>query len=559
MRELIAGGESMSVEFKRGASVGHLNDRELVEAVACLANAEGGTLLIGVEDDGRVTGCAPRHGEVTDPARVEALVIHQTVPPLSVECEVHVVDGSEVVVVAVPSAAGVVGTAAGRFQRRGLRLDGKPECRAMSPAEILSSTYSFGTLDFATTVASGARFDDLDPDAFDRYRSSVATSRGDAVLAGLPDAELLQSLALGFPQPDGTWRITFGAILLFGTAHAIRRYVPNHEVLIQVLDGTELRVNESVVAPLLECAQRAYERMQASLTEDEVQWGLIRVKLPLVPADALREAIANALVHRDFTARGPVRITLTKELLTVSSPGGLPPGMSLANLVDQSMPRSPMLADALKRAGLVERSGRGVARMIEAALRVGRSEPSFARTTDAMVVADFPLGRADLDLVRFLLGDEGRPGPPLSLTALRIVAEVRSVGSATVGEISGAIGVPGASLRPTLTSLVESGVLELRGAGRGRRYHLASAFYRHSEQRAAYIRVRGTDPMQQEQMVVRWIEEYGSISRGEAADLCLITGQQATTLLQRLRDEGRIEMTGERRTARYVLVGGDPG
>src|SRR3954471_10752450 len=79
----VAGGERYDVEFK-GEQRDRLNDRELVEAVVCLANGAGGVLLIGVEDDGTVTGARPRHeGSRTDPLRVQALIANTTQPPLS--------------------------------------------------------------------------------------------------------------------------------------------------------------------------------------------------------------------------------------------------------------------------------------------------------------------------------------------------------------------------------------------------------------------------------------------------------------------------------------------
>ena len=549
---LAHGGESLTVEFKH-ATKRDLNDTDIVEAVTCLANAAGGTLLLGVEDDGAITGCEARHEGGTDPVRLAAMIVNGTVPPISTKIEVVDVAGAAVVVVEVPKSDGVVGTSKGRYLKRGHRGDGEPECRPMSPAELMSSHFAFGSRDFAATPISGATWSDLDPTAFDEYREATRRSGGDVTLADLDDRGILQALALAPLSPAGELQVTYGAVLMFGSKIALRTYVPNHEVLLQVMDGTSVKVNEPLVAPLVACAKYAVERLQSLISEEELQWGMLRVTLPLVSPEAVREAIANALVHRDYTARGPIRVTLTRDRFTVASPGGLPVGMSVSNLVDHSMPRSPLLADALKRAGVVERTGRGIARMIETSLRAGRSEPTFSRTTDSLVVADFPLGRADLDLVRFLLGNEDTGGPTITLNGLRVVNEVRAANSVTVGELSASLGLPEATLRPTLMSLVEGGILELRGAGRGRRYHLASVFYRYSDQRAAYLRVRGTDPMQQEQMVLRWVGEYGSITRGDAANLCMITGQQATALLQRLRDAGRLEMVGERRTARYVL------
>lgn len=78
---LIAGGETLRVEFK-GESKSPLSDGDVVAAVVCLANSQGGQILIGVEDDGRVTGARPRHGPVTDCAKVAALIRNRTVPPV---------------------------------------------------------------------------------------------------------------------------------------------------------------------------------------------------------------------------------------------------------------------------------------------------------------------------------------------------------------------------------------------------------------------------------------------------------------------------------------------
>lgn len=101
--QIIAGGESLTVEFK-GETRQPLSDRELVETVVCLANGEGGLLPVGVEDDGSVTGARPRHeGGITDPRRVQALIANQTRPSLAARvCEASV-RGKTILVIDVPA------------------------------------------------------------------------------------------------------------------------------------------------------------------------------------------------------------------------------------------------------------------------------------------------------------------------------------------------------------------------------------------------------------------------------------------------------------------------
>ena len=122
VRQLIAGGESLAVEFKSEASR-PFSDRELVEAVICLANRPGmdsGWLLLGVEDDGRVTGTQPRHGNTTDPLRLQALIANRTRPSLPCRVELVELEAQAVVVIEVPPARLPVGTTEGMYLRRAI-------------------------------------------------------------------------------------------------------------------------------------------------------------------------------------------------------------------------------------------------------------------------------------------------------------------------------------------------------------------------------------------------------------------------------------------------------
>ena len=93
--------------------------------------------------------------------------------------------------------------------------------------------------------------------------------------------------------------------------------------------------------------------------------------------------------------------------------------------------------------------------------------------------------------------------------------------------------------------------MEAHGAGRGRTYTLSAKVYRHSGRKAAYIRQAGFDPIQQEQMVLAYIDKHGSIKRAEVMDLCQITKDQAYKLLKRLKSSGQIVQIGNRKGAVY--------
>jgi ATP-dependent DNA helicase RecG len=109
-----------------------------------------------------------------------------------------------------------------------------------------------------------------------------------------------------------------------------------------------------------------------------------------------------------------------------------------------------------------------------------------------------------------------------------------------------------AETRNILARMVERGWIQARGEGKGRSWHLSAAVYRVLDAPAGYVRVHGFEPLQQEQMVLQYVDAHGHITRTGAADLCSLTPDQASRLLRRLAKDGKLELRGERRGSEYV-------
>lgn len=547
----IAGGETYEVEFK-GEQRERLNDRDLVEAVVCLANGTGGVLLIGVEDDGTVSGARPRHeAGRTDPLRVQALIANMTQPALSAVAGIVRVEDAEVLVVEVPDSPRVVGTTRGTYVRRAITGDGRPTCVPYHAHEMLAHEVDRGAVDWAGLRIGGATWADLDPLEFERLRRLTASAgdRADRLLASLSDREIASALGLMRTETE----VTAGTLLLFGRSEALRRFLPTHEAAFQVLRGLEVEVNDFLPYPLLRLAEEMFARFQARNGEEELQFGLFRVAISTYSETAFREALANALIHRDYTQRGAVHVQWSEEQLEISSPGGFPRGIRLDNLlVAPPHPRSPLLADAFKRTGLVERTGRGINRMFAEQLRVGRPAPDYGRSSDAHVVAVLPGGPANLSMTRWVLEQESQQGMPLRLAELQVLAELVRERRATTPELAQVMQRTDAETRNILARMVERGWIEARGEGKGRSWHLSAAVYRVLDAPAGYVRVHGFEPLQQEQMVLQYVDAHGRITRTQAADLCSLTPDQASRLLRRLAKEGKLKLRGERRGSEYV-------
>ncbi len=554
LRSLIAAGETINVEFK-GEERSPLNDRDLVEAVVCLANrigSEPAWLLVGVEDSGRITGARPRHGAGTDVHKLAALIAARMRPALTARVDEVQLDGKAVLIIEVPPQQQPMGTSDGVFLRRALGGDGRPACLPMDGHAVQSLQAGRGQLDPSAQIVAAARWEDLDLLEFERFRRSIRERRGrsDESLLDLPDLELAK--ALGVVEANGTVRgVRLAALLLFGKEDALRRFLPGHETAFQALRGLEVEVNDFFHWPLLRVMEEIETRIRARNREQELMVGLLRVGVPDYSERALREAVANALIHRDYQRLGAVHFQWHLDRIEISSPGGFPEGVRLDNLlVTAPRPRNPLLADAFKRAGIVERTARGIDTIFYEQLRNGRPAPSYARSDAVGVTVVIPGGAANLDFVRLLV-TEAQSGLMLGLDELLILNDLWQERSLATEDAARLVQKPEAETRATLHRLVEAGLVEERGQKKGRTWHLSAAAYRALGDKAAYVRQRGFEPLQQEQMVLQYVEKHGRITRREAADLCRIASHQARDLLARLVERGELSRHGAKKGAFY--------
>ncbi len=558
LRELIEQGESLTVEFK-GEETAALNDRDLVEAVVCMANRPGndmGWVIIGVEADRRITGARPRHGDHTDPSRVQALIANNTIPPLT--CRVFTVplEDRELVVIEVPKAHRPVATSKGRYLRRTIGGEGAPECRPFFFHEMQARLADIGVQDYTELVIPEARWEELDPLEFERFRRAIRESRGrgDETLLDLPDEELAKSL--GAVEADhGVTAIRVLGLLLFGKEEALRRFLPTHEVAFQVLSGTRVEVNEFYRWPLLRVMEKILDHFSVRNREEEFTLGFQRIGVPDYSERAFREGVANALIHRDYTRMGAVHIQW-EDRIEISNPGGFPEGVHLDNiLVTPPRPRNPLLADAFKRAGIVERTGRGIDILFYEQLRNGRPPPSYERSTATSVVLVLPGGKANLHFVRLVV-EENRAGRSLGVDELLILNRLWQERQLTTSDTARLIQKPESEARAVLERLVETGLIEARGTTRARMYHLAAATYRRMGKKEAYVRLRRFERPQMEQMILNYVRSYGRITRREAAALCQLKGHQALYILQQMARAGKLQRVGRGRGAHYRLPEG---
>jgi len=312
-------------------------------------------------------------------------------------------------------------------------------------------------------------------------------------------------------------------------------------------------VNEFFRKPLLHAFEEIERLFTARVSEKEVQVGLFRVPIPNFERRAFREALVNAIVHRDYARLGAVHVRFDDDGLTISNPGGFVEGVTLENLlVTEPRPRNPLLADISKRIGLAERTGRGIDRIFEGLLRYGRPAPNYGHSNATSVIVQMSNAESDLDFLELVLREEERTGRPMPLDSLIVLSLLRQERRLTTGDLASSTQKSEQETRAVLERLAESGLVEAHGAGRGRTYTLSIKVYRKAGQKSGYVRQVGFDPIQQEQMVLQYIDTHGFIKRAEVTDLCRISNDQAYRLLKRLKNRELVIQKGQSKGASYV-------
>jgi ATP-dependent DNA helicase RecG len=555
LRDLIAGGETLTVEFKSDRR--QISDKEIYEEIVSLANSAGGTLFIGVEDSGEVTGAAPRHGTGTDPLRLQAAIFGNTVPSINTRVSVQKLDGPEVLVIEVDRYPEPCATASGKSLRRIIGGDGKPQSVPFYPRDQRSMRIDLGLLDFSAQPVESAAFEDLDPLEFERLRQAVARLRGDANLKALRDSELAKALRLVETTDHGLTPNVAG-ILLLGRPDVIRKHLPTHGAFFQVLDAMGNVAADDTpfdsAAPLLRMLSEMELRFAARNQEREVSVGLIRLPIPDYAPESFREAVSNALLHRDYSRMGAVYIQFHPDHLLITNPGGFPEGITLQNiLVHEPKPRNPRLAEAFKRIGLVEQTGRGVDRIFLGQLRFGRPVPDYARSDASGVRVVLRGGDASLEFAAYVF-EEDRAGRPFSLDELLVLNQLFHERRIDSDSAAGLLQKGAADGHAVLERLQERGLLEAKGEKRGRVYHLSAAMYRQLGQPAGYVRAHGISAIRQEAMVLEYVAAHGRIELAQVIDLCSLNRGQAQRLLRRLLQSKRLSMRGKGpRWAYYVI------
>lgn len=526
---LLESPEGSQVEFK-SASGGFEFENPARYCVA-LANEGGGTIVLGVTDGRprRIIGTRA----FKEPGRTEA-GLYEKLGHRILAHEYHH-EGKRVLIVRVP--ARLPGTA---WHYNGSFLMRAGDALVPMSDEQLRQIHSETGPDFSEEICPTARIEDLDTAAIDVLRrlwqrkapgQDIMTRSVEQLLA---DAELFVG-----------GQLTYAALILLGTRDALGRHLAQAEIVF------EYRSNE-VPGP---AGDRREFRRGFLPVLDEI-WHLINLRndlqnfqqrlfvwdVPTFNERAVREAVLNAVSHRDYRSGGSVFVRQFPRRIEIVSPGGFPPGIGPENILWQQNPRNRRIAEVLAKCGLVERAGQGFDLIYRECIRQSKPLPDFSRTDTHSVWLTLHGEIQDPEFLRFLeqIGQERMSA--FSTEDFLVIDLIHREKS--VPEI----------LRARITHLLEDGLIERVGRGRGVRYLLSRRFYRFLGKSGIYTRRRGLDRDTNKELLVRHIQEYQDTGSQMEALMQVLPGHsrsQIQVLLRELAKAGRVHVHGYTRAARW--------
>ncbi len=357
LKILIAEGEGLTVEFKEKYTP--KIDRDIV----ALANAKGGFIVLGVNDEGKIVG-----EKLTNIMKAEILSLARNCDPHITISKVSPVD-SVVVIEVAEGDEKPYSCSSGYFRR----LDAVTQ--KMSQKEVRTM--------FRHTV--DMTFEDLPRKDFTLADVSLAKVKTFLRETGASFKVTKANLA-SFLSSLGIYKegiINNAGALMF--AAEVKKFVFHSESILVAFKGTDkvhIYDRKDVCDDLLTQLTEAMAFLKKHLNVRSVIRELDRTDIYEIPLDALREALVNALIHRDYSMRGTsIYVNVFDDRVEITNPGGLPAGITKDNFGKESIRRNLIIADLFHRMGKVERMGTGIGRMRNLVREAGLKPPDFTSDT----------------------------------------------------------------------------------------------------------------------------------------------------------------------------------
>jgi len=532
--DILQSTEDTVLEFKEARA--NFNNAERSDYCAAIANMGGGRLLLGVSNSRDIVGTSVYQGTIN---KVPQEVYQQIAITVVVE-EIQHSKGRVVIFDIPPRPVGQrVRSNGGSYTYPIRRGESLGEMDDTTTRKILNEVQP----DFSGSIVEHLTIDDLDTKAIENFKKQRAEKTRNPGLLTTPveqvliDAELMRG-----------GKLTFAGLLLLCKAEKITELLPQSEIIYEWRNDPEQIHHDfrtSWRAPYFTIYDDIWNTINARNIRVPYQEGFIQQEVLAFDEKACREAVNNAVAHRDYSISGrSIIISASPESFSVVSPGGFPNEITPENVL--SAPphwRNRLIAEAFERTGLVERSGQGIDNIFETTIRQGKGLPDFNGTNSSTVQINIPATVRDAEFVKFLEKIVNEKQVSFSFDEIYELEKLREK-----------------KILPVLQhkeKFLKIGIVEKVGKTSGTKYILSHRYYSHEERPGIYTRIKGFNRDSKKELILEHIRREGNGKREDFLDAFPdLKPSDISNFLQELKTEGKIEHEGSDRAGYWKLTDG---
>lgn len=542
IKEIIQQGETKYVEFKSWIKV---NKKELMniltnEAVG-FANADGGIILVGVEDGGEITGC-----NNYDEQNIIESIYDKTVPNLFTDIEVLKINDKDILKITVQKSTDIIATTKGVVFKR-LGKNTKP----FYPSEYNSNQIKGFKGDYSAKIIEPATKTDIDFTEVERLKLKIQSRDKDSTLYQSDNITFLKDLRLIEAVEDEV-KLTVAGLLFVGTKEAISKYLPQAEIIILTYNEgqTEYHKRVELKIPLIQAVDRIQQFFEDRNGIQNIQMGLFKLEVKDYPINVFQEALLNAISHRDYESASSIFVKFYPNEIIIENPGSFPTGVNSTNIITHpSSPRNKLIAETLQKLRYVQRSGQGVDIIFKDMLSLGKSAPEYNLYSDAVSLT-LRSSLEDIEFLKFITKEEENNGE-FSVSEICILKYIKSNKTITVGKAAEVAQITSQAAANVLNKLCQKRNILQREARN--KYMFTHRVYQNFDGNIEYTKDKDFDEIQAKTMIIEYLNRNGSITRTDVEKLCGFSSTSSKRILQRLRDEEIIVLEGKARASYYKL------
>jgi ATP-dependent DNA helicase RecG len=526
--ELLNAKEGEQYQFKEAKT--RFDSNEAARCCCALANGGGGKLIFGITDKRprKVVGSKA----FDQPERTRRGLMDKL--RVMVDFQLYDHEGKRVLVYDVASRpAGLP------VQVDGVAWWYEGDSLIPMPQDILRQIYDETGHDFSGDICPGARLKDLDENAIEAFRSKWSAKSNASRVKNLSTEQLLRDC--GAVNDEG---VTNAALILFGSNAALKKYLAQAEIIFEYRSSDAsgpAQQREEFLAGFFTCYDRLWELINLRNDKQFYQEGLFVFDILTFNERIVREALLNAVSHRNYQLGGSIFIHQYRDRLEIDSPGGFPLGITTENILNRQYARNRSIAKIFALCGLVERAGQGMNLIYELSIKEAKSLPDFSGT--------------DAYLVRITLNGLVLDKRMLSLIGKIGDERLESLSTDDFLVINALFHEQKLSdnLYSRTKKLIDMGIIEHSGRSK---YVLARSFYEATGKSGVHTRLVGLDRETNKELILRHIRNgaKGTPLKELQQVLPSHSRKQIQLLLNELRDEGKIKLEGKTNGAKWFLA-----